>query len=167
MVGEMRDEETARMAVEAAQTGHLVLSTLHTNDAAGAVTRLLDLGVEPFLLASSLTAVLAQRLVRTICPQCKQSYTPEASEARGARHRPGRRGAPDIVPRPGCANCMDTGYRGRIGLFELLVVDDEIRKLITKSVDANTIRERRAGTRHGGPAHRRRPQGAGGPDHRG
>ena len=141
MVGEVRDEETARMVVEAAQTGHLVLSTLHTNDAAGAVTRLLDLGIEPFLLASCLTAVLAQRLVRTICPQCKQSYAPEASELQELGIHLGAEGLPTLYRGRGCANCMDTGYRGRIGLFELLVVDDEIRKLVTKSVDANTIRE--------------------------
>jgi general secretion pathway protein E len=140
MVGEVRDEETARMVVEAAQTGHLVLSTLHTNDSAGAVTRLLDLGIEPFLLASCLTAVLAQRLVRTICPQCKQPYTPDISELTELGIKVGNEAPPTFYRGRGCSNCMETGYRGRIGLFELLVVDDEIRKLVTKSVDAGTIR---------------------------
>jgi general secretion pathway protein E len=140
MVGEVRDEETARMVVEAAQTGHLVLSTLHTNDSAGAVTRLLDLGIEPFLLASCLTAVLAQRLVRTICPECKQPYTPDVADLEELGIRLDGQAPPTLYRGRGCANCMDTGYRGRIGLFELLVVDDEIRKLVTRSVDANTIR---------------------------
>ena len=140
MVGEVRDEETARMVVEAAQTGHLVLSTLHTNDSAGAVTRLLDLGIEPFLLASCLPAVLAQRLVRTICPECKQPYTPDMAELTELHIKLGDEAPPTFYRGRGCANCMETGYRGRIGLFELLVVDDEIRNLITKSVDAGTIR---------------------------
>ncbi len=138
MVGEVRDEETARMCVEAAQTGHLVMSTLHTNDSAGAITRLLDLGIEPFLLASCLTAVLAQRLVRVICPECKQGYTAPESEMADMFIK--QRHPPTFYKGRGCANCMDTGYRGRLGLFELLVVDDEIRKLISKGVDAHTIR---------------------------
>jgi type II secretory ATPase GspE/PulE/Tfp pilus assembly ATPase PilB-like protein len=139
MVGEVRDEETARMCVEAAQTGHLVMSTLHTNDSAGAVTRLLDLGVEPFLLASCLTAVLAQRLVRVICPECKQPYTPAPSELEELGIS--LDDMPTFYKGRGCANCMETGYRGRIGLFELLVVDDEVRKLVSKGVDAQTIRQ--------------------------
>jgi len=138
MVGEVRDEETARMCVEAAQTGHLVMSTLHTNDSAGAITRLLDLGIEPFLLASCLTAVLAQRLVRVICPECKQGYTASADELKELDIKADT--PPTFYRGRGCANCMETGYRGRLGLFELLVVDDEIRKLISKGVDAHTIR---------------------------
>ncbi len=138
MVGEVRDEETARMCVEAAQTGHLVMSTLHTNDSAGAITRLLDLGIEPFLLASCLTAVLAQRLVRVICPECKQGYMPPQSDLEELGIK--LSAPPTFYRGRGCANCMETGYRGRLGLFELLVVDDEIRKLISRGVDAHTIR---------------------------
>jgi len=140
MVGEVRDEETARMVVEAAQTGHLVMSTMHTNDSAGAVTRLLDLGVEPFLLASCLTAVLAQRLVRCVCPQCRQPYQPDEAELRDLGLKTDAR--PTFYKGRGCTHCMDTGYRGRIGLFELLVIDEEIRKLVTQGVDAGTIRQR-------------------------
>jgi general secretion pathway protein E len=145
MVGEVRDVETARMAVRAAQTGHLVLSTLHTNDSAGAVARLLDLDVEPFLLASCLTAVLAQRLVRRVCPHCAEAGRPPAEQLLelGLATDAGgefRRGT-------GCDECLQTGYYGRLGLFELLVVDDEVRRLILERADATAIREagRRAG----------------------
>jgi general secretion pathway protein E len=140
MVGEVRDVETARMAVRAAQTGHLVLSTLHTSDSAGAVARLLDLGVEPFLLASVLEAVLAQRLVRTVCPDCGEPYEPPPAElsrlglARPDADATWRRGA-------GCENCLETGYYGRTGLFELLLVDEPIRELIKERADAGAIRE--------------------------
>ena len=139
MVGEVRDVETARMAVRASQTGHLVLSTVHTNDSPGAVTRLLDLGVEPFLLASSLTAVLAQRLVRRTCTACAQPYEPTDEERKDLGIEEAdvsglRRGA-------GCDQCLHTGFFGRVGLFELLVVDDAIRKLILEQADAVTIRQ--------------------------
>ena len=139
MVGEVRDRETADMVIRAAQTGHLVLSTLHTNDSAGAVARLMDLGVEPFLLASSLTAVLAQRLVRRVCPHCAEDYTPtrEEVEALDLEYQDGllfKRGK-------GCAQCLNTGYYGRIGLFEFLVVGDAVRELIMAQADAWTIRK--------------------------
>jgi general secretion pathway protein E len=138
MVGEVRDVETARMAVRASQTGHLVLSTLHTNDSAGAVARLLDLGVEPFLLSSSLTAVLAQRLVRRVCDQCSQPYEPTEQERAAlgldvADASGWRRGA-------GCEQCLHTGFYGRVGLFEFLAVDDAVRRLILAQADAMAIR---------------------------
>ncbi len=138
MVGEVRDVETARMAVRASQTGHLVLSTVHTNDSAGAVARLLDLGVEPFLLSSSLTAVLAQRLVRRVCDACSQPYEPTPEELsalglEGVSASGWRRGA-------GCEQCLHTGFFGRIGLYEFLAVDDAVRGLILEQADAMAIR---------------------------
>lgn len=127
MVGEIRDVETAQIAVQASLTGHLVLSTLHTNTAAGAITRLEDMGVEPFLLSSSLLGVLSQRLVRTLCPQCKQPHQPDAEERRML-------GTVDddvvIYRAQGCEHCNQSGYRGRTGIHELIVVDDTIRELI-------------------------------------
>jgi len=139
MVGEVRDVETARMVVRASQTGHLVLSTLHTNDSAGAVARLLDLGVEPFLLSSSLTAVLAQRLVRRVCDACARPCEPTAQELKelgleGADVSKCRRGA-------GCEDCLHTGFFGRVGIFELLMVDETVRRLILEQADATTIRQ--------------------------
>jgi len=141
MVGEIRDTETAKIAVEAALTGHLVMSTLHTNDSAGAVTRLVEMGVEPFLCASSVIAILAQRLARLICPNCKESYTPPIesikqfglaafTDADITFHR-GR----------GCDHCKMTGYRGRTGIFELLHVTDRIRSLILQRASTSEIRQ--------------------------
>ncbi len=126
MIGEIRDRETAAIAVQASLTGHLVLSTLHTNTAIGAVMRLQDMGVEPFLLSSSLEALMAQRLVRVLCNNCKEVHPASRSEA-------SRLGIPEGSPvhRPvGCNNCHDTGYRGRTGIYELIVVDEEVRQLI-------------------------------------
>jgi type IV pilus assembly protein PilB len=125
MVGEIRDPETAEIAIQASMTGHLVLSTLHTNDSAGAITRLVDMGIEPFLVGSSVIAVLAQRLVRKTCERCRSSFRPEP-ELLNATGLP-----PDILLSrgQGCSFCRQTGYRGRIGLFELLKVDDQIRRL--------------------------------------
>lgn len=135
MVGEIRDLETAEIAIHASLTGHLVFSTLHTNDSAGAITRLIDMGVEPFLVASSLIGVLAQRLVRTICPFCKKPFKPSPEEAREL-------GNPEVVYRgEGCEQCMGTGYRGRTGIFELLVVDEDIRSLISKNVPSTVIKK--------------------------
>jgi general secretion pathway protein E len=128
MVGEIRDVETAQIAVQASLTGHLVLSTLHTNTAAGAITRLEDMGVEPFLLSSSLLAVLSQRLVRTLCTECKQPHEPDDEEKSmlGLRASDNR-----IIYRAGsCERCNHTGYRGRTGIHELLVVDDHVRELV-------------------------------------
>jgi type IV pilus assembly protein PilB len=130
MVGEIRDEETAMIAVEAALTGHLVLATLHTNDAAGAITRLLDMGVESFLIASAVIGVLAQRLVRLICPKCKESYVPpkDAVKRLGIEIEDG--GEVTFSRGRGCDHCRGTGYRGRMGIYELMPVTDKIRDLV-------------------------------------
>lgn len=137
MVGEIRDLETAEIGVQASLTGHLVFSTLHTNDAAGALTRLVDMGVEPFLIASSLLATVAQRLVRVICPECKETFTPDSSTLREL-------GFPkDQVfwKGRGCPQCMESGYRGRTGIFELLVMDNDIRRLLASGSDSVAIKE--------------------------
>ncbi|SMC25889.1 general secretion pathway protein E [Andreprevotia lacus DSM 23236] len=126
MIGEIRDLETAQIAVQASLTGHLVLATLHTNDAASAVTRLTDMGVEPFLLSSSLLGVLAQRLARTLCPACKQPHAITAAEAAEA----GVPGGATLYQAVGCEECGHTGYRGRTGLYELFVVDAELQGMI-------------------------------------
>jgi len=128
MVGEIRDVETAQIAVQASLTGHLVLSTVHTNSAAAAVTRLRDMGVEPFLLASTMTAVMAQRLVRRLCERCKEPYQPDASE-RGLLGLSASEPV-TLYRRKGCAQCGEQGYEGRLGIYELIVVDDEIRRLV-------------------------------------
>jgi len=139
LVGEIRDLETAEIAIQASLTGHLVLSTLHTNDAASAVTRLVDMGVEPFLVGSSLVAVLAQRLVRVLCLECRESYTTTDDELREIGIKPPSR--PVTLNRAtGCDACSHTGYRGRVGIFELMAVDDEIRGLVSKNVDSKTIK---------------------------
>jgi len=140
MVGEIRDVETAEIAIQSSLTGHLVLSTLHTNDAAGALTRLLDMGVEPFLVASTLAATMAQRLVRVLC-QCKQLYQPVDEEiAEIGLHRD--QVPPDGFYRPvGCDHCLQTGYLGRSAIYELLMVDDEVRDLIVKRSDSVTIKK--------------------------
>ncbi len=138
MVGEIRDAETADIAVHAALTGHLVLSTLHTNDAPSAVTRLSDMGIEPFLIASSLEGVIAQRLVRRICENCKEPYQPTEEELRelGIEDYEG-----PFYRGRGCENCLGTGYRGRVGIFEVLELDDQLKTLITKTQDANEIKK--------------------------
>jgi general secretion pathway protein E len=138
MVGEIRDRETAEIAIQASLTGHLVLSTVHTNDSPGAVTRLVDMGVEPFLVSSTLSGVLAQRLVRNLCNQCKEPYEPTADQCSelGIKPQPGLTFYKEV----GCANCLETGYRGRSGIYELLTIDDEVRRLILKNVDAGTIK---------------------------
>ena len=139
LVGEIRDKETAEIAIQASLTGHLVLSTLHTNDAASALTRLVDMGVEPFLVGSSLVAVLAQRLVRVLCKSCKEAYTTTDDEMREIGIKPP--GRPVTLYRGvGCPACSHTGYRGRVGIFELMQIDDEIRGLLSQNVDAKTIK---------------------------
>jgi len=139
MVGEMRDGETAAMAVQAALTGHLVLSTLHTNDAAGALTRLADLKIEPYLIAATLEGVLAQRLVRKICSECRERYKPDSEAvALLARHPVGHL---TLERGRGCAACRQTGYRGRTGIFELLAVTDEIKRQLLQSADAGALRD--------------------------
>ncbi|WDT88178.1 type II secretion system ATPase GspE [Alteromonas sp. 009811495] len=137
MVGEIRDIETAQIAVQASLTGHLVLSTLHTNTAAGAITRLEDMGIEPFLLSSSLLAVLSQRLVRTLCPDCKKPHTPDASELEIL----GQAATSEtVIYSPhGCAACNQTGYRGRTGIHELLLVDEKVREMMHEGVGEQAI----------------------------
>ena len=137
MVGEIRDIETAQIAVQASLTGHLVLSTLHTNTAAGAITRLEDMGIEPFLLSSSLLAVLSQRLVRTLCPDCKKPHTPDASELEILGQN--ATSETTIYKPHGCAACNQTGYRGRTGIHELLLVDEKVREMMHEGVGEQTI----------------------------
>ncbi|HET6514645.1 MAG TPA: type II secretion system ATPase GspE [Thermodesulfovibrionales bacterium] len=140
MVGEIRDVETAEIAIQASLTGHLVLSTLHTNDAASAITRLVDMGMEPFLVASSLVAVLAQRLVRKICPNCRRAYEPASSEA--TYFSSFTHSSPLTLFRgEGCERCKGTGYSGRTGIFELLPIDSEVRQMITASREAQSIKD--------------------------
>jgi general secretion pathway protein E len=139
MIGEMRDGETAQIAVQAALTGHLVLSTLHTNDAASAVIRLVDMGVERFLITSTVNGVVAQRLVRTLCSQCKAPEAPDpAWLQRTGLHRHLAPGAPVYQPR-GCPACRGTGYRGRLGIYELMVIDDALRRAIGEGADASAL----------------------------
>ncbi|MEA3362612.1 MAG: type II secretion system ATPase GspE, partial [Thermodesulfobacteriota bacterium] len=141
MVGEIRDSETAKIAVQAALTGHLVFSTLHTNDSAGALARLVDMGVEPFLAASALVGVLAQRLVRTVCPHCRISYQPDKkllAELFDGTEVPQQ---VTFYRGRGCSHCMQVGYLGRTGVYELLEVSDPIRQLVTNNADAATIRQ--------------------------
>lgn len=140
LVGETRDAETALISIESALTGHLVFSTLHTNDAPSAPTRLIEMGIEPFLISSSVIGVLAQRLVRMLCPRCKEPYTP----SREAIHRMNLPLEVDQVTfyrGVGCANCRGSGYKGRMGVFELMDVNNEVRALILKRSPANIIRE--------------------------
>ncbi len=140
MVGEIRDKETALLATEAALTGHLVLSTLHTNDAPSAVTRLVDMGIEPFLIASSLIGALAQRLVRVICPHCREAYKPPSEALRSLELEIETQGEVVFYRGRGCERCRGTGYIGRTGVFEFMVVDNEIRELILKNAPAHMIR---------------------------
>ncbi|MDZ7698606.1 MAG: type II secretion system ATPase GspE [Deltaproteobacteria bacterium] len=142
LVGEIRDLETAEIAIQSALTGHMVFSTLHTNDAASAVTRLMDMGIEPFLVTSSVTAILAQRLVRVICPHCREGYDPDEASLNKigitVDMLEGRR----IYRGRGCPECLHTGYHGRTGLFELMVLDKDMKALILKTSDANAIKEK-------------------------
>jgi len=138
MIGEIRDLETAQIAVQASLTGHLVLATLHTNDSASAVTRLVDMGVEPFLLASSLVGVLAQRLVRRLCGACRQPYAPDAAEL--AQFEAGAPPA-TLYRAVGCAGCNHSGYQGRMGIYELLEVDEPLRHMIHERASDQVIRD--------------------------
>jgi len=136
-VGEIRDGETAAIAIQAAQTGHRLLSTIHTNDAAGAITRFIDMGIEPFLVASALLVSFAQRLVRTICPYCEEPYQPSQSalvawglsKAENPNYKKGK----------GCYQCMNTGYKGRTGLFEVLANDEMVQEMILKRKSSQEI----------------------------
>jgi general secretion pathway protein E len=160
MVGEIRDLETAEIAIQASLTGHLVLSTIHTNDAAGAITRLVELGVQPFLVATSLVGLLAQRLVRRVCPECRETYTPDAAElislnlvpadffagkARRVKFKAEKNPPPPGMlyraREGGCATCLGAGYRGRTAIYELLMLDESIRTLTNKNTDGPTIKK--------------------------
>jgi general secretion pathway protein E len=139
MVGEIRDSETAEIAIQAALTGHLVFSTLHTNDSFGALTRLVDMGIEPFLVSSSVMAVLAQRLVRVLCPDCREAYLPSPSELNRVGLNSVQSSTP-IYRAEGCRACRNTGYRGRSAVHELMIVDDDVRELVMRKADASSIR---------------------------
>ena len=141
MVGEIRDSETAQIAVQAALTGHLVFSTLHTNDAASALTRLLDMGIEPFLISSSVIGVIAQRLVRVICEKCKEEYIPGEDILYGLKikDRLNNDSKIKLYRGKGCSSCKNTGYYGRISIYELIVLDEEIRSLIVTKASSNVI----------------------------
>jgi type II secretory ATPase GspE/PulE/Tfp pilus assembly ATPase PilB-like protein len=147
LIGEIRDQETAQIAVQASLTGHLVFSTLHTNDAPGAVTRLVDMGVEPYLVASSLEAVLAQRLVRVLCKHCKQAD--DSTTAQAFKARLGIPANTTIYKSVGCRECRNTGFHGRHAIFEWMDTDSEIRQLVLKNASTDQIRDvaRRAGMR--------------------
>lgn len=142
MIGEMRDLETAQIAIQSSLTGHLVLSTLHTNDAPGAVTRLVDMGVEPFLISSTLMGVLAQRLVRTICKKCRTPFEPTESQLSLLNLSPHDIGEKVFYYGRGCSTCNDTGYRGRKGIFELLVINETLRGLINDRAPTVVVRQK-------------------------
>lgn len=142
MLGEMRDLETSQIAIQASLTGHLVLSTLHTNDAPGAVTRLVDMGVEPFLISSTLMAVLAQRLVRTTCKKCRTPFEPTETQLTLLNLSPHDIGEKSFYYGRGCSNCNDTGYRGRKGIFEMLIVSEAIRNLINERAPTVVLRQK-------------------------
>ncbi len=142
MIGEVRDVETARMAIQSSLTGHLVFSTLHTNDAAGAVTRLLDLGVEPYLVSSSLIAIIAQRLVRRVCPDCRKPTQPTAHELDQLGLDPRENDDATFYVGSGCEKCFNTGYRGRTGIYEVMLINEYIQDLIYKQETAGTIKRK-------------------------
>ncbi|MDA8126959.1 MAG: type II secretion system ATPase GspE [Deltaproteobacteria bacterium] len=141
LVGEIRDRETAEIAIQSSLTGHLVFSTLHTNDAASAVTRLIDMGIEPFLVTSSVIAIIAQRLVRVLCPKCKTPYVPDDESLANLGIDKKLLDRHPLYRKQGCAACMNTGYRGRTAIFEILILDDPLKRLILKTSDANQIND--------------------------
>ncbi len=141
LVGEIRDTETAKISIQSALTGHLVFSTLHTNDAASAITRLIDMGIEPFLISSSINAILAQRLIRIICPDCKTAYTADTEAITKLGLDPKEMEGKQVYHGKGCANCHHTGYKGRCGIFELLLMDQSMKNLVLKTADANAVRD--------------------------
>jgi general secretion pathway protein E len=140
LVGEIRDKETAEIAVQSALTGHLVFSTLHTNDSASAVTRLVDIGIEPFLLSSAIKGIIAQRLVRVLCPQCKAPFHPDPELLRRAGIFGERSRGANFHRAVGCDACFQTGYKGRMAIFEILEVDEHLKGVMVKTSDANLIR---------------------------
>ena len=141
LVGEIRDKETAEIAVQSALTGHLVFSTLHTNDSASAITRLVDIGVEPFLISSSVIAVAAQRLIRVLCSDCKEAYVADEWALEPLGLKPDQLKSRKFYKAKGCENCFQTGYKGRIGIFEIMVLDDNIKSLVLQTFDSNRIRK--------------------------
>ncbi len=142
MVGEIRDYETANIAIQIALTGHLLLSTLHTNDAPSSITRLVDMGIPPYLITSTLRAVLAQRLVRLLCPFCKEEYIPQGIEKAKIQEAFPEEKEPKIFRKKGCFKCDQIGYKGRAGIFELLVVDDTIKELTLKRATSSLLIQR-------------------------
>jgi len=147
LVGEIRDLETAEIAIQAALTGHLVFSTLHTNDSASAVTRLIDMGIEPFLVTSSVNAILAQRLVRRLCKTCREPIEAEQESLQSIGITPEMLEGKVIYRDKGCPDCLQTGHKGREGIFELLLMDDDIKTTILRTSDANAIKK--VGVQHG------------------
>ncbi|HDL98736.1 MAG TPA: type II secretion system protein GspE, partial [Desulfobacteraceae bacterium] len=142
LVGEIRDLVTAEIAIQSALTGHLVFSTLHTNDAASAVTRLIDMGIESFLVSSSVNAIVAQRLLRKICGHCAEPYTPSREYLAQVGLTPEELGDHPLYRGKGCPECLNTGYQGRVGIFELMVMDEDLRNFILTTSDSNQIRKR-------------------------
>jgi type IV pilus assembly protein PilB len=141
LVGEMRDSETASMGIQASLTGHLVFSTLHTNDAPTAITRMIDIGVPGYLVASSVVAILAQRLVRTICKKCVSPYTPPERDIKEAGLTAEQVANATFRKGKGCNACQKTGYRGRVGIYEMLIIDAKIRQMIFDDTPTNIVRE--------------------------
>jgi general secretion pathway protein E len=141
LVGEIRDLETAEIAIQSALTGHLVFSTLHTNDAASAITRLIDMGVEPFLVSSAVNAILAQRLVRKICPHCREAYVPSNAYLERVGLSPIKFAGRELFRGAGCVQCLQTGYKGRIGIFELMSLTPAMKSLILTTSDAGQIKK--------------------------
>jgi type II secretory ATPase GspE/PulE/Tfp pilus assembly ATPase PilB-like protein len=142
MIGEIRDNETASIAVNASLTGHLVLSTLHTNDAPSAIARLVDIGVKPFLVSSSVRAVLAQRLVRRLCPHCKQPGELSEYELQTLQIDPGQIRQASVMRPVGCERCRGRGYRGRMGIFEIFLIDNEVQNMINENASTIALRQR-------------------------
>jgi type IV pilus assembly protein PilB len=142
MIGEIRDLETASIAINSSLTGHLVFSTLHTNDAPSAVARLVDIGVQPFLVASSVRAIMAQRLVRRLCNNCKEPGELTETELRLLRIEPGQLREAQVMKPVGCEQCRQIGYKGRMGIFEIFIIDDEVRHMINKRSSTLMLRQR-------------------------
>jgi len=141
LIGEIRDFETAKIAIQASQTGHLVLSTLHTDDAPSTVTRLIDIGIEPFLMSSALVGVVAQRLVRRLCMSCRRQYTPESEILRALNISEADAAAVPFYRAVGCEQCNHTGYRGRVGLYEVMRLNDKLRRMIAQRAPEDVLRE--------------------------
>jgi type II secretory ATPase GspE/PulE/Tfp pilus assembly ATPase PilB-like protein len=142
MIGEIRDLETAEIAIQASLTGHLVLSTLHTNDSASAITRLIDMGIEPYLISSSVIAAMAQRLIRVICPNCKTLCSPQDQMfSLLCKNDRASMSSRKLYKGSGCENCVQTGYIGRTGILELLVIDDDIKELMTEGASSHIIKQ--------------------------